>query len=294
MTESTSGTRTTKKAIGRYGVWSTGLRSEDPARRGEIAETAAELEELGYGAAWLGGSSAPRHASPLLGATSRLVVGTSIQSIWQYEADESAAAFAELESSHPGRFVLGLGVSHAKLTDQYRRPYSALVAYLDALDKAGVPAGRRVLAALGPRTLELSGDRAAGAIPYLVTPEHTASARELLGDGPLLAPEFAVVPEADPARARALARGHLALYLSLPNYTGNFLRLGFAEDDLTGGGSDRLVDALYAWGDEERIRDRVEAFHRAGADHVAIQVVDAGARDDLPREAWRRLAAVLM
>ncbi|MFB7334606.1 LLM class F420-dependent oxidoreductase [Streptomyces adustus] len=294
MTESTSGTRTTKEAIGRYGVWSTGLRSEDPARRGEIAETAAELEELGYGAAWLGGSSAPRHASPLLGATSRLVVGTSIQSIWQYEADESAAAFAELESSHPGRFVLGLGVSHAKLTDQYRRPYSALVAYLDALDTAGVPAGRRVLAALGPRTLELSRDRAAGAVPYLVTPEHTASARELLGDGPLLAPEFAVVPEADPARARALARGHLALYLSLPNYTGNFLRLGFAEDDLTGGGSDRLVDALYAWGDEERIRDRVEAFHRAGADHVAIQVVDAGARDDLPRKAWRRLAAVLM
>ncbi|MGX1542869.1 LLM class F420-dependent oxidoreductase [Streptomyces adustus] len=294
MTESTSGTRTTKEAIGRYGVWSTGLRSEDPARRGEIAETAAELEELGYGAAWLGGSSAPRHASPLLEATSRLVVGTSIQSIWQYEADESAAAFAELESSHPGRFVLGLGVSHAKLTDQYRRPYSALVAYLDALDTAGVPAGRRVLAALGPRTLELSRDRAAGAVPYLVTPEHTASARELLGDGPLLAPEFAVVPEADPDRARALARGHLALYLSLPNYTGNFLRLGFAEDDLTGGGSDRLVDALYAWGDEERIRDRVEAFHRAGADHVAIQVVDAGERDDLPREAWRRLAAVLI
>ncbi|MFG2945536.1 LLM class F420-dependent oxidoreductase [Streptomyces adustus] len=294
MTESTSGTRTAKEAIGRYGVWSTGLRSEDPARRGEIAEAAAELEELGYGAAWLGGSSAARHASPLLEATSRLVVGTSIQSIWQYEADESAAAFAELESSHPGRFVLGLGVSHAKLTDQYRRPYSALVAYLDALDTAGVPAGRRVLAALGPRTLELSRDRAAGAVPYLVTPEHTASARELLGDGPLLAPEFAVVPEADPARARALARGHLALYLSLPNYTGNFLRLGFTEDDLADGGSDRLVDALYAWGGEERIRDRVEAFHRAGADHVAIQVVDAGARDDLPREAWRRLAAVLM
>ncbi|MER5595849.1 LLM class F420-dependent oxidoreductase [Streptomyces sp. NPDC002265] len=293
MTESTNGTPTVKEAIGRYGVWSTGLRPEDPARRGEIAEAAAELEELGYGAAWLGGSSAPRHAGPLLEATSRLVVGTSIQSIWQYEADESAAGFAELESSHPGRFVLGLGVSHARLAEQYRRPYSALVTYLDALDKAGVPAGRRVLAALGPRTLELSGDRAAGAIPYLVTPEHTASARELLGDGPLLAPEFAVVPEADPARARALARGHLALYLSLPNYTGNFLRLGFTEDDLADGGSDRLVDALYAWGDEERIRERVEAFHRAGADHVAIQVVDAGARDDLPREAWRRLAAVL-
>ncbi|MGW2742023.1 LLM class F420-dependent oxidoreductase [Streptomyces sp. NPDC001450] len=293
MSESTSSARTFKERIGRYGVWSVGLRSEDPARRDAIAEAAVELEQLGYGAVWLGGSSAARHAAPLLEATSRLVVGTSIQSIWQYEADASAAAFAEVESAHPGRFLLGLGVSHAKLADQYRRPYSALVAYLDALDTAGVPAGRRVLAALGPKTLELSRDRAAGAIPYLVTPEHTAQAREILGEEPLLAPEFAVVPEADPARARALARDHLALYLMLPNYTNSFLRLGFTEDDLTAGGSDRLVDALYAWGDENRIRGRINAFHEAGADHVAIQVVDGGARDALPREAWRRLASVL-
>lgn len=294
MTESTSSARTIKETIGRYGVWSAGLRSEDPARRGDITEAAAELEQLGYGAAWLGGNSAARHAVPLLGATSRLVVGTSIQSIWQYEADASAAGFAEVDSAHPGRFLLGLGVSHARLAEQYRRPYSALVTYLNALDAAGVPAGRRVLAALGPKTLELSRERAAGAIPYLVTPEHTAQARALLGDGPLLAPEFAVVPETDPSRARALARAHLALYLTLPNYTGNFLRLGFTEDDLAGGGSDRLVDTLYAWGDEDRIRDRADAFHRAGADHVAIQVVDGTPGDDLPREAWRRLAAVLL
>ena len=293
MSQPRSGAHPLKETIGRYGVWSVGLRSEDPARRGEIAEAAAELEELGYGAAWLGGSSAARHAAPLLEATSRLVVATSIQSIWQYDADASAAGFAEAESAHPGRFVLGLGVSHAKLTDQYRRPYSALVSYLDALDAAGVPAERRVLAALGPKTLKLSRDRAAGAIPYLSTPEHTAQAREILGEGPLLAPEFGVVLEADPSRARALARDHLAMYLTLPNYTDNFLRLGFTETDVTADGSDRLIDAVYAWGDETRIRNRINAFHEAGADHVAIQVVDGGTRDDLPREAWRRLAALL-
>ncbi|MFF4542793.1 LLM class F420-dependent oxidoreductase [Streptomyces sp. NPDC001435] len=284
---------TLKETVGRYGIWSVGLRAEDPARRAEIAEAAAELEELGYGAAWLGGSSAAQHAVPLLAATSRLAVGTSIQSIWQYEADASAAAFAEVETAHPGRFVLGLGVSHAKFADQYRRPYSALVTYLDALDAAGVPASRRVLAALGPKTLELSRDRAAGAVPYLVTPEHTAQAREILGEEPLLAPEFKVVLETDPARARALARDSLAMYLTLPNYTNSFLRLGFTEDDLASGGSDRLIDALYAWGDEDRIRDRVTAFHEAGADHVALQVVNGGTRDALPREAWRRLASLL-
>ncbi|WP_369246845.1 LLM class F420-dependent oxidoreductase [Streptomyces sp. R41] len=282
-----------KEKVGRYGIWSVGLRSEDPDRRTEIAEAAAELEQLGYGAVWLGGSSAARHAVPLLEATSRLVAATSIQSIWQYDAEASAAGYAEVESAHPGRFVLGLGVSHAKLADQYRRPYSALVDYLDALDAAGVPAERRVLAALGPKTLQLSADRAAGAIPYLVTPEHTAQAREILGEGPLLAPEFKVVPETDPTRARALAREALAMYLSLPNYTNSFLRLGFTEDDLAAGGSDRLIDALYAWGDEDRIRARINAFHDAGADHVALQVVDGGPGDGLQRETWRRLADLL-
>lgn len=284
---------TLKDKIGRYGVWSVGLRTEDPSRRGELAEVAAELEELGYGAAWLGGSSAARHAVPLLEGTDRLVVGTSIQSIWQYDAETSAAAFAEVDAAHPGRFVLGLGVSHAKLADQYRRPYSALVSYLDVLDKAGVPADRRVLAALGPKTLELSRDRAAGAVPYLVTPEHTAQAREILGAGPLLAPELKVVLETDPSRARSLARDTLAMYLALPNYTNNFLRHGFTEDDLADGGSDRLVDAVFAWGDDSRIRDRIDAFHQAGADHVALQLITGGDRDSLPREEWRTLASLL-
>ena len=282
-----------KETVGRYGIWSVGLRSEDPDRRGERAEAAAELEELGYGAVWLGGNSSAANAAPLIEATSKLTVGTSIQSIWQHEPDAAATAFAELESAHPGRFLLGLGVSHAKRVEQYARPYSALVEHLDGLDASGVPADRRLLAALGPKSLRLARDRAAGSIPYLVTPEHTAHAREILGEAPLLAPELGVVPETDPDRARALAREFLELYLPLPNYTHNFLRHGFTEDDLLDGGSDRLVDALFAWGDDAAIRAKIDAFFEAGADHVALQVLDGAPRDGLPRKAWRDVATLL-
>ncbi|MFF9769794.1 LLM class F420-dependent oxidoreductase [Streptomyces sp. NPDC014636] len=286
-------TTSLKESVGRYGVWSVELRSEDPDRRGELDEAVAELEELGYGAVWLGGNSTADHAAPLLGATRRVVVGTSIQSVWQQDADTTAAGFTEVDAAHPGRFALGLGVSHGPLVKDYRRPYSAMTGYLDELDKAGVPADRRVLAALGPRMLGLSRDRAAGAIPYLVTPEHTAQARQILGDRPLLAPEFKVVLESDPARARETARAYLVRYLELPNYTGNFLRLGFTEDDIADGGSDRLIDAVFAWGDEARIRERVAAFHEAGADHVALQVVTANTGATLPRKEWRTLASLL-
>ncbi|MET9447306.1 LLM class F420-dependent oxidoreductase [Streptomyces cinerochromogenes] len=286
-------TASLKETVGRHGIWSHELRSEAPDRRGELAEAAAELEELGYGAVWLGGSSTVDHAAPLIRATRRIVVGTSIQSVWQRDAATSAAGFLEVEAAHPGRFVLGLGVSHGPLVQGYRRPYSAMVGYLDELDKAGVPADRRVLAALGPRMLGLAGDRAAGAVPYLVTPEHTARAREILGEQPLLAPEFKVILEPDPARARETARAYLARYLQLPNYTDNFLRLGFTETDIADGGSDQLIDAVFAWGDETRIRERITAFHEAGADHVALQVVTTNADDTLPREEWRRLASLL-
>ncbi|MEI5524442.1 LLM class F420-dependent oxidoreductase [Streptomyces brasiliscabiei] len=279
--------------IGRYGVWSSGLRSEDPARSGEPADAAAELEELGFGAIWLGGSTSVRHAVPLVEATSRVTLATGIQSIWQHEAADTAVRLAALEAAHPGRFLLGLGVSHAKLAEQYRRPYAAMVDYLDALDAAGVPAERRVLAALGPRMLRLARDRAAGTHPYLVTPEHTAEARETLGEGPLVAPELKVVLETDPDRARSLARAHLAFYLTLPNYTNTFLRLGFTDADLTDGGSDRLIDAVYAWGTDDRIRARVDEFHAAGADHVALQVIDGQEGEVLPRGAWGRLAEVV-
>ncbi|ULR50223.1 LLM class F420-dependent oxidoreductase [Streptomyces deccanensis] len=279
--------------LGRYGIWSIGLRTEDPARRGELAEAAAELEELGFGALWLGGSTSVGHAVPLVEATSRITVATGIQSIWQHEAADTASRFAELDATHPGRFLLGLGVSHAKLAEQYRRPYAAMVDYLDALDAAGVPADRRVLAALGPKMLRLSRDRAAGSHPYLVTPEHTAQAREALGTGPLLAPELKVILESDADRARSIARAHLAFYLTLPNYTNTFLRLGFTEAELEDGGSDRLIDAVYAWGEDERIRARVDEFHAAGADHVALQVLDGREGDALPRKEWARLAGVV-
>ncbi|WP_445524382.1 LLM class F420-dependent oxidoreductase [Streptomyces cyslabdanicus] len=299
MSDTTGPSRPLRETIGRYGIWSIGLRSEDAARKGELAEAAAELEELGYGAVWLGGNSTARNAAPLIEATRRIVVATSIQSVWQQDAADSAAEFTALEAAHPGRFVLGLGVSHGPRVQQYRRPYSTMVDYLDRLDelgrsgKGGVPAGRRVLAALGPKMLELARDRAAGAIPYLVTPDHTARAREILGGATLLAPEFKVVLETDPARARAVARDCLAPYLELPNYTDNFLRLGFTDSDVTGGGSDRLIDAVVAWGEDSRIRERIEAFHTAGADHVALQVITDGPRDALPREQWRRLASLL-
>lgn len=282
-----------KTAVGRYGIWSFELRSDEPERRGELTEAAAELEELGYGAAWLGGSSGVQHALPLIEATSRLIVATGILSIWRYEAADTAARFAEAEAARPGRFLLGLGVSHAKLAEQYRRPYAAMTGYLDALDAAGVPAERRVLAALGPKMLGLSRDRAAGSHPYLVTPEHTADARAILGEGPLLAPELKVVLETDPDRARTLARDSLARYLELPNYTNNFQRYGFTEHDFSDGGSDRLIDALFAWGDDGRIRARIDAFHSAGADHVALHVVTDGHQAALPRAEWRRVAELL-
>ncbi|MFE2047312.1 LLM class F420-dependent oxidoreductase [Streptomyces sp. NPDC059459] len=285
-------TASLKESLGRYGVWSVQLRSGSAAGGTERSEAAAELESLGFGAVWLGGNTSAADAAPLIEATSRIVVGTSIQSIWEHEPAATAASFAELEVAHPGRFLLGLGVSHGPRVEGYNRPYSRMVDYLDALDRAGLRSGHRVLAALGPKMLELSRDRAAGAIPYLVTPEHTAQARERLGEGPLLAPEFKVVLSSDPATARATARAYLARYLSLPNYTRNFLNLGFTEADVADGGSDRLIDAVFAWGDEDTIRTRIDAFLAAGADHVALQVVE----DDMtviPHEAWRRLAPLL-
>lgn len=279
--------------IGRYGLWTADLHASDSSRATEAAETAAELEGLGYGTLWLG-MSGVEHAARLIEATSTMTVATGILSIWRYEAEDTAARWFALEAAHPGRFLLGLGVSHAKLAEKYKRPYAAMNDYLDALDAAGVPADRRVLAALGPRMLGLARDRSAGAHPYLVTPEHTARTREKLGKGPLLAPEFTVVLETDPDRARATARQMLAFYLQLPNYTNSWLRLGFTEDDFTRGGSDRLVDTLVGWGDEQRVRERIDAFLDAGADHVAVQVLASdGASGALPREDWRRLAAAL-
>jgi probable F420-dependent oxidoreductase len=271
------------------GIWSRGLRDENPNAAGEIREAAAELEDLGYTSIWLGASPGVRHARPLLEATSRIVVATGILNIWEYDAAEVAAQQADLVKDHPGRFLLGLGASHGFNVENYRKPYSTMVEFLDGLDAAGSATADRVLAALGPRMLALSRDRAAGAHPYLITPEHTATAREILGTDPLLAPEVKVVLDTDPDRARTAARGHLAIYLGMPNYTGNLLRLGFTDDDFRDGGSDRLVDATFAWGGMDVIRERVAAHREAGADQVVLQVVTAGG-EALPRSQWRELA----
>lgn len=291
-----------EERFGRIGVWSTALGSASPARRTEISEVASELEELGYGALWIGGSPAPGRAQALLAATSRITVGTSIMSIWQHTAEDAAAEHARLNTAYGSRFVLGLGVSHAEAAQDEatrdelrRRPYTVMRRYLDGLDAAPqpVPAGERALAALGPKMLELSRDRALGALPYLVTTEHTARARTILGPGTLLAPELKVVLDADLERARATARGYLERYLALANYRNSWLRMGFTEDDLAAGGSDRLLEAVYALGDADTVRARVESYFAAGADHVALQVVTEDTFNALPLPEWRTLAGAL-
>lgn len=285
--------------IGSVGVWSTQLRWGDA---GEIADAAAELDELGFGALWFPGGAGGDvfgAAQRLLTATQRAVVATGILNLWMHEPDEVAAQHAQLQATHDGRFLLGLGVSHAALIDRdekrYRRPLARVRSYLDALDAAEprVPERERVLAALGPKMLALAAERTAGAHPYLVTPEHTRRAREVLGDRALLAPEAKVVLERDATRARAIAREHLAIYLDLPNYTRNLARLGFTDEDLSDGGSDRLVDAVVAWGDLDTVAARVREHHDAGANHVCVQVLGQD-RTSLPRDAWRALAPAVL
>jgi probable F420-dependent oxidoreductase len=274
------------------------LKSEDP---GPAIDAARELERLGYDRLWFSGGFgedvAPRFRE-LLDGTGSIGVASGIVSIW-HAAPAGAAAFAQdAERAHPGRFLLGLGASHAVRVESdgndYRKPYSKMVAYLDALDAAGLPAERRILAALGPRMLELSRDRSAGAHPYFTTVEHTAEARAALGPGRLLAPEVAVVLEEDPAAARAIARQYTTGYLALPNYTNNLRRLGWTGADFADGGSDRLVDALIPWGTADAVAAGLEKHYRAGADEVAIQVLNGGDAASFPGDAFRALAAALI
>jgi probable F420-dependent oxidoreductase len=281
--------------IGAIGVWSPQLREGDP---GAVAEAAAELEEMGFGTIWVPGREhhdLEERLHLLLSSTQRITVATGIVSIWTHPASATAALHARLTSEFPGRFLLGLGVSHAPAVGgTYRKPLTEMVRYLDALDAADppVPRSERVLAALAPRMLALARQRALGSHPYLVTPEHTRIAREALGPDALLAPEQTVVLEEAADVARAVARAWLARYLQLPNYADNWVRIGFDRADIENGGSDRLVDALVAWGDVDAIRAKVDAQRAAGADHVAIQVVTSDPAQ-LPREQWRRLAAAL-
>lgn len=282
--------------VGSVGVWTfSGLWPDDPAEAGEAA---AELEELGYGGVWLGGAAGNLEVpARLLAGTRRLTVATGIVNVWTEPMDTVAAAYAQVSAEHPDRFLLGLGAGHAANVEptgqRYERPYGKLVETLNRLDAATppVPKAGRALAALGPRVLALAGERTAGAHPYLTTPDHTHAARNILGPDPLLAPEQKVALETHPSRARELARQGIKRYLGLPNYANNLLRLGYTDDDLADGGSDRLVDALVAWGDPERIAARVRAHRDAGAGHVCVQVLTDPLR--LPRDEWRELAPAL-
>ncbi|GAB2851046.1 LLM class F420-dependent oxidoreductase [Actinocorallia aurea] len=280
------------------GVWSQQLRY---GKAEEAAEAAAELEELGYSALWIPDVGGPVFdaVGNLLSATRETVVATGILNLWMHEPEVAAAAHASLTAAHGDRFLMGIGVSHAPLVDQaeegrYRRPLAAMGAFLDGLDAAAppVPTASRVLAALGPKMLDLAGRRAHGVHPYLVTPEHTRVAREALGEGPLVLPEQTVILTSSADEARAIGTDWLKSYLSLPNYANNVLRLGFTQDDIDTV-SDALFNAFLAWGDESAIAARVAEHRAAGADHVALQVLTADQRA-FPRAEWRRLAAALV
>jgi probable F420-dependent oxidoreductase len=269
--------------LGKVGIW------RHPS--GFTPEIAAEAEALGYGTIWLGGSPDGdlAVADQLLDATDRIVVGTSIVNVWSDDAATVAASYHRITARYPDRFMLGLGIGHPEATREYQRPFATLVSYLDQLDELKVPASGRMLAALGPKVLRLSAERSAGALPYLVTPEHTRQAREILGAGPLLAPEQKLVLESDPERARAIGRPRVQNpYLGLTNYLASLRRLGWTDADFADGGSDALIDALAVHGDAAAIAAGVTAHLAAGADHVAVQVLNP---DLLP--ALRALAGQL-
>lgn len=289
--------------IGRIGIWA--FLDMLPARDAQAA--AREIEDLGFGALWIPeamGREAFAAAGVLLAATERLVVATGIANVWARDAMAMAGAQKTLCEAYPDRFLLGMGVSHEPLVGglrghAYRKPLTFMRRYLDAMDAApfaAVPPAsppKRVLAALHPKMLELARERAWGSHPYFVTPAHTKRARAALGAGRLLAPEQAVVLETNAETARAIARQHMSIYLGLPNYCRNLLTLGFEEADLANGGSDRLVDAIVAWGDVAQVAARVREHHDAGADHVCLQALapDLGSA---PRAQWRALARALL
>jgi probable F420-dependent oxidoreductase len=280
------------------GIWTSAfMRHEDHSA---AEDAAAELEDLGYTALWIPeGAGGPifEGCGRILDATARVPVATGILNVWNHEPRDTATGHHRLASAHPGRFLLGLGISHAPMIEGYEKPLSKMRSYLDGLDEADqpVPHEERIIAALGPKMLELARDRSLGSHPYFTPAEHTAAAREALGPDAVLAPEVAVVPIRDRERAHEIAREYIAIYLRLPNYTNNLLRHGLTEDDLRDGGSDRLLEALIPWGDPDRIAEGVQAHFEAGADHVCVQVLTGRNRSaDLPRAEWRELAPALV
>ena len=275
-----------RERLGRYGIWR-GVTQVTP-------DLAADVERLGYGALWIGSSPGAdlTIVDEVLDATSELVVATGIVNIWQADAHQVAASFARIGARHPGRFLLGVGAGHREATQEYARPYDTMLSYVETLLADGVPAGSLVLAALGPKMLRLAAERTAGAHPYLVPPEYTRRARQILGAGPLLAPEHKAVIDTDPRRAREIGRPRVRTpYLGLVNYTSNLRRLGWSDADLADGGSDELIDALVAHGSAEQVAARLGEHLAAGADHVCVQLLTAPGAD--PVGGYAALAAAL-
>jgi len=275
--------------LGRIGVW-TSLNRLGAER---AAEAAALVEQLGYGALWLGGSPRLPSVRPLLAASETLTIATGIVNVWAYEPAALAAEHAQLTAEFPDRLLTGIGIGHRESTSEYARPLATMRGFLDGLDAAAtpIPPAERCIAALGPKMLDLSASRTRGTHPYFVPVAHTRAARERLGPDALLAPEIACVVDTDAARARATARAYAQTYLGMSNYTSNLLRHGFEPADLADGGSDRLIDAVIPHGSAERVAAAVREHFDAGADHVCVQPLGG---DGVPREAWTALAAALL
>lgn len=274
-----------RRRLGKVGVW---LMSASEAPASVERQVALAVEQLGYGAFWFGETAGTKeaftHAAIVLACTERIQVATGIANVWARDAVAAANGAATLADAWPGRFVLGLGISHAPAVKgrghDYGKPVATMRSYLDAMDEATYAPGvaeppPRVLAALRPKMLEVAKTHAQGAHTYFVTPEHTVRARAALGDGPVLAAEQAVVVDKDPARARATARGYAATYLALPNYLNHLRELGFDDADFKDGGSDALIDAVVPWGEPDELIERIRAHHSAGADHVCVQPIAA-------------------
>jgi probable F420-dependent oxidoreductase len=276
-------------ALGRIGVWT----AKPPFGVEGPGEAAKLIEQLGYSAWWVGASPHVRDLRPVLEATSTLVAATGILNVWANEPPETAAAAADVRSEFPSRFMLGIGIGHSEAASEYRKPLTAMRAFLDGLDASETPPppDERCLAALGPKMLDLARERTAGTHPYFVPIAHTRDARERLGPGKLVAPELACVVDTDRPRARQIARGYAAYHLDLRNYVQNLLRFGFTEDDVADGGSDRLINAIVPQGSAEEIGEVVQAHLEAGADHVCLQPLG---EEGLPRNAWAALAKALI
>ena len=294
MTAASSGGRKAAVALGRVGIWSTDLRYAPDA-----GAAVGELEAAGWPSLWVPGGFDDKvlaDISRLLAGSRKVTWATGILNIWKYKPEEVAAWWRGVPADQRDRVVIGVGVSHGPLIgDAYGKPLQVMRDYLEGLAAAGFPREHLCVAALGPKMLELSAEFAAGAHPYLVTPEHTAGARKILGPDALLAPEQGVVVETDPAKARDLARQAVAIYTRLPNYLNSWKRLGFTDEDIASQ-SDRFIDAIFAWGDPDTIKKRVQAHLDAGADHVCVQVITGPPGVNLPaaQAGWRALAPVLL